>query len=179
MTRGIFNPNLNKAEREALACGGAIGSMLGLVVIIGMLWAGCHKGAEIRVKKEQEAEAQRIAAQVEKKRFDETPCTLIKSEILERERWRSHDLSPYPSLFTDVGAMYFDTDGNTNTVEVIATKRMPCAHARARFDFAKPGDTKTRAEWQEFLTHKGEESCRPEGRIDFNEAVHAQRWERL
>ena len=177
MQRGIFD--LNKAEREALGCGAAIGSVLGLVMIIGMLWYEIHKGAETRAKEEQEAEARRVAEQIEKQRFNETPCTFIKSEILEQERWRDRDLSPYPSLFTDVGAIYFDTDGNTNTVEVIATKRMPCAHARARFDFAKPGDTKTKAEWQDFLTHKGEECCRPEGKTDFNRTVHALKWDKI
>ena len=179
MLQEIFNPNLNKSEREALACGAAIGSVLGLIMIIGVLCFGCNKGAETRAKKEQAAEAKKNAAQVEKQRFNETPCTLIKSEILEQERWRDRDLSPYPSLYTDVGAMYFDTDGDTNTVEVIATKRMPCAHARARFDFAKPGDTKTKADWQDFLTHKGEECCRPEGKTDFNRTVHALKWEKL
>ena len=54
---------------------------------------------------------------------------------------------------------FFDTDGDTNTTEVVAAKHCPCLLAEARIFDAKIGDSKTSLEWREALKHEDEDRC--------------------
>ena len=54
---------------------------------------------------------------------------------------------------------FFDTDGDTNTTEVVAAKQCPCLLTEAKIFDAKIGDTKTSLEWREALQHVDEDRC--------------------
>ena len=54
---------------------------------------------------------------------------------------------------------FFDTDGDTNTTEVVAAKHCPCLLSEAKIFDAKIGDSKTSLEWQEALKHRDEDRC--------------------
>ncbi len=47
----------------------------------------------------------------------------------------------------DRASLFFDTDGNTNTTEIVARVSMCEAKAEARIFDAKIGETKTKEEW--------------------------------
>ncbi len=62
--------------------------------------------------------------------------------------------------------LFFDTDGDTNTTEVVAAKYCPCLLAEAKIFDAKIGTTKTSLEWRDALKHKDEYRCSGRGRVD-------------
>ena len=113
-----------------------------------------------------------------------TPCTLIKKELILRgERWPANKRKYYDSYYWAVpyveSMLYFDTDGNTNTVELLAQKRISCPKTESRFYFAKPGDTKTEQQWVDFLSHKDEDVCHEEVEKVDNKFLHEFKWDRI
>lgn len=110
---------------------------------------------------------------------DETPYTLIKKELGVRYLSYPTAAGRYSFVLVRQGILYFDSDGDPSTVEMIATKQVPCTRTKARFDFLRPGDTKTRAEWERYLTHEGERSCREENDPKGNRDVHRMQWDRI
>jgi len=78
--------------------------------------------------------------------------------------------------------LFFDTDGNTNTTEIVGVKYCPCLSARAKVFDAKIGDTKTCGKWREFLAHRDEASCAPrpqKRKCEVGQYAHRLIWERV
>ena len=132
-----------------------------------------------KIKEEKERVAKEKAVQERIAAENAKPYTLIKSEFAEDEVWRARWLGYYQRVQTKVGVLYFDADGNKDTEEMIATKRMPCVLGEAKFDLAKPGDTRTKSGWESLLSHDGEDTCRPEGKQKENIFWHKLNWDKV
>ena len=77
-----------------------------------------------------------------------------------------------------IARLYFDMDGNTNTTEIVARKKISCPTADARVFDAKIGDKKTIAQWRKELSHKGEDTCQRNNPHDCRDE-HYFVWERV
>ncbi|MBR6411938.1 MAG: hypothetical protein IKS41_02110 [Alphaproteobacteria bacterium] len=77
--------------------------------------------------------------------------TLVGKRIIDKTDHKGVDESE--------ARLYFDTDGNTNTTEVVAIKGIGCLTAEARVFDAKIGEKKKISEWRKQLSHKNEDAC--------------------
>ena len=125
-----------------------------------------------RAKKSQVTKAPMSAEEkeAEKKAASESLKLLSKS-IKKREYGVTHK----------IGYLEFDTDGNTNTVEVTATQNVPCCTVEENIQAAQVGDTKTADQWKKALTHADADRCMglPSFTPEIERERHEIQWKRL
>ena len=130
-----------------------------------------EKAKQEQVAKQQaeEAEAKRKAEQAaaEKKRIASMPYTLIGKH--------EQNAAPYSSRDMNSCCLRFDTDGNTNTTEMVFDILMNCHSIAARVWDAKIGEAKTKTEWEKALLSEGVSHCK-ESWHRGNRLMHTATW---
>ena len=166
--------------------------LYGLCILAVMLCGGCstkeeraakHQAAiEAKALAEQEAQTKKAAEEAERQRIAAIPYTVIGTDTYTGQKYYDKKIHHYGGIdewrrySVYQGIIYFDTDGNTNTLEYVAVKSLPCADSRARFRLIHPGDSKTRAEWEAALKHKDEKGCSSEIGV---RTAHSLTWDRV
>ena len=156
----------------------------GLCIFSVVLCGGCtsKEKREAKAQAAQEAQTKKAAEEIEKQRIASMPYTVIKMDTYTGQKYYDKQIHHYGGIdewrrySVHQGIIYFDTDGDTNTLEYVAVKSLPCADSRARFRLIQPGDSKTRAEWESALKHKDEKGCSSEIGV---RTAHSLTWDRV
>ena len=134
-----------------------------------MIHEAREKAKQEQVAKQQakEAEAKRKAEQAaaEKKRI--APYTLIGKHEQNGASYNARDMNSC--------CLRFDTDGNTNTTEMVFDVNMNCHSIAARVWDAKIGEAKTKTEWEKALLGEGVSHCK-ESWHRGNRLMHTATW---
>ena len=122
-----------------------------------------RKAEQATAEKKHKAEA----AAAEKKLIASMPYTLIGKH--------EQNAAPYSSRDMNSCCLRFDTDGNTNTTEMVFDILMNCHSIAARVWDAKIGEAKTKTEWEKALLSEGVSHCK-ESWHRGNRLMHTATW---